>query len=219
MNSNIGPRSIILNGIDTDFFCPADGDTRDDERAFRLLFVGNLTERKGADLLEPIMRKLGPGFELHYTLGLRTKDPLSTAPNMHPMGRLSAEELRQAYRDADALLFPTRLEGFGYAAAEAIACGTPVIATDCSAVPEVVQSGHTGVLCAADDIDGFARAAKMLSSDPALLHEMGQNARADALDRFSLTRMSAEYDQLLGTLVDEQETARLEQKSVRKMLG
>jgi starch synthase len=190
----------ILNGIDTDFFCPGDRRRRTSGEIFRLLFVGNLTERKGADLLAPIMRELGSGFELHYTGGLRTKHVKPPTPNMHATGRLSNEALRQAYRDADALLFPTRLEGFGYAAAEAMSCGTPVIASNASAIPEVVDHGVTGLLCPVDDVQAFIKAAKTLKQDEALHNLMGTQARNSAAQRFRLAAMSEAYASELAAL-------------------
>ncbi|MGB8275238.1 MAG: glycosyltransferase family 4 protein, partial [Alphaproteobacteria bacterium] len=155
---------VILNGIETDFFTPG-GESRTIRRKdpVKLLFVGNLTRRKGADILPEIMGRLGPGYELHYTSGLRTRDPFRDLPGMRPLGRLGREQLRDAYRGADLLLFPTRLEGFGYAAAEAMACGTPVVTSNSSSMPEVVEDGVTGRLCPVDDADAFAAAVRELS--------------------------------------------------------
>ncbi|MDH3916914.1 MAG: glycosyltransferase family 4 protein [Rhodospirillales bacterium] len=191
---------IIFNGIDTDFFCPhapsdpaTQGDRDGGLRPFGLLFVGNLSRRKGADLLPDIMAKLGPGFELRYTLGMRGGDPFSRLPGMTPLGRLSRTELRNAYRQADALLFPTRFEGFGYAAAEAMACGTPVIASACSSLPELVEDRVTGKLCPVDDTDAFVAAIRALAADRDELHAMGERARSAAVDKFALDRWAKEY--------------------------
>jgi len=194
---------VIYNAIDTDFFSPKKTAIRAPESSrVRLLFVGNLSHRKGADLLPNIMKELGEGYELHYTRGLRTKDPFKAVPNMIPLGRLSQEQVRQAYRDADLLLFPTRLEGFGYAAAEAMACGTPVVATACSSLPELVEDGVTGRLCPADDTMAFANAIRDLTSDPKKLTEMGQQARAKAEKCFSMQRMLEKYLDLFCRLLD-----------------
>lgn len=198
-----GPRAhVIPHGIETDFFCPGpDPEQQPEDRPARLLFVGNLTRRKGADLLPRIMSSLGPGYELRYTAGLRTRDPFAGAPGMTPLGRLTREELRDEYRRADLLLFPTRFEGFGYAAAEALACGTPVVATHCSALPEVVDDRVTGRLCDIDDVEGFAAAIRDLMNDKAALRDMGRKARAVAMDRFSLREMSLKYCDLLDSLI------------------
>jgi alpha-maltose-1-phosphate synthase len=114
--------------------------------------------------------------------------------------QLSLPQLRDAYRDADALLFPTRLEGFGYAAAEAMACGIPVIATNGSSLPEVVSHGRSGILCAIDDIRAFAAAARQLAENPPLRARMAQNARAEAVTHFSIATMGEAYSKMLARL-------------------
>lgn len=196
--------AVIHNGIDTSFFCPASAPAAPDftRRPVRLLFVGNLIRRKGADLLPRIMSKLGPGYELHYTSGLRAKRKFVASPNMKPMGRLDREQVLQAYRWADMLLFPTRLEGFGYAAAEAMACGIPVVASDTTALPEVVTDGVTGRLCPVDDVGAFVEAIRSLAGHPDQLAAMAQNARTVVLERFTLDSMVRKYISLFSALLD-----------------
>lgn len=197
-----GPAAtVILNGIETDYFTPESPAPRADGRPFGLLFVGNLSRRKGADLLPAIMARLGPGFELSYTRGLRTDDPFAGVAGMRPLGRLSQDELRDAYRAADALLFPSRLEGFGYAAAEAMACGTPAVVAASSALPELIDDGVDGRLCPVDDVEAFAAAIRDLAADADKLAEMGRRARAKAADKFSLDAMVKQYITLFEKLI------------------
>ena len=196
------PATVILNGIETDYFTPPETPApRADGRPFGLLFVGNPSRRKGADLLPAVMDRLGPGFELRYTIGLRSDDPFAGVAGMRRLGRLSQDELRAAYRDADALLFPSRLEGFGYAAAEAMACGTPAVVAASSALPELIDDGVDGRLCPVDDVDAFAAAIRDLAADPGALAEMGRRARAKAVDKFSLDAMAAQYVALFERLL------------------
>jgi glycosyltransferase involved in cell wall biosynthesis len=191
---------VVPNGMDTDFYSPAPPEKAPRHGPFRLLFVGNLSRRKGADLLRPIMERLGPGYELHYTLGLRGGRPLPQAPNMRPLPSLTNAELRNEYRAADALLFPSRLEGFGYGAAEALACGTPVIASRGSSLPEIIQHGVTGLLCDSGDVAGFAAAARELAADRQRLMRFSRAARQQAVGRFSLPAMAGGYDRVFAEL-------------------
>lgn len=189
---------VIPNGIETDYYCPgAEPKPSLGNRPVRLLFVGNLIRRKGADLLPKIMAALGPGYELRYTSGLRTRDTLSGKPGMVSLGRLTREQLREEYRKADLLLFPTRFEGFGYPAAEAMACGTPVVTTRCSSLPELVEDGVTGRLCPVDDVRALADAVAELSRDENALRAMGIKARSVAVSRFSMSVMAQRYAALL----------------------
>lgn len=176
---------VIPNGIDLEG--PFQFTERTSPRkTFRLLFVGNWSARKGVDLLAPIMTLLGENFELLYTGSPSGK----TSANMHAVGKPeSTTELVTLYQEADALLFPSRLEGFGLVALEAQACGLPVIATRGSALPEVVEDRATGLLCPQDDIQAFAGAARKLAMTPGLWLEMRQAARKRVESRFSLDAM------------------------------
>lgn len=198
-----GPKPrVILNGIDTKFFTPPEGGKEPlGKRPVRLLFVGNLTRRKGVDMIAPIMTALGPGFELEYAVGLRTVDALTGMQNVRSLGRLNHNDVRDAYRRADLLLFPTRLEGLPLVAMEAMACGTPVVASDNSALPEVITDRVNGRLCALDKPGAFAQAIRQLADDPSETERLAHAARQAAVDNFDLDRMVQEYCELFASLV------------------
>ena len=193
---------VIRNGIDTKFFTPPEtGREPLAGRQMRLLFVGNLTRRKGVDLIPGILGSLGPGFKLDYAIGLRTEEALEDLPNARSLGRLDKEAVREAYRRADLLLFPTRLEGLPLVAIEAMACGTPVIASNTGPLPEVVKDGESGVLCDLDQHAKFVSAIRRLQKDPGLLLRLGENARRKAENSFSIERMVDDYIMLFEELL------------------
>ena len=70
----------------------------------------------------------------------------------------------QLYNAVDVLVAPSLYEGFGITPAEAMACGTPVIASNTTALPEVV--GNAGILVPPTDIQAIAAAIKRLQQDP-----------------------------------------------------
>jgi glycosyltransferase involved in cell wall biosynthesis len=90
------------------------------------------------------------------------------------LGRLSEKELIDEYQKCDALLFPSRFEGFGYVALEAMSCGKPVVATDSSSIPEVVENGVSGLLCPIDDIEAFVNACSQLEENKELCVKTGE---------------------------------------------
>ena len=176
---------VIHNWVDSTVFTPCTA--RAPHSPFRLLFVGSMQKRKGVDLLDRIMRTLGEGYELRCTCAPNILPRFfSEETNVVALGRMNSEkDLARVYNDCDALLFPSRLEGFGLVALEAQACGTPVITTDGSALPEVVKNGITGFLCPQDDIDAFAQSARLLQADSELWQVMHQAARTHAQENFN----------------------------------
>lgn len=196
-------RVTIYNFVDPEFFYPAHKNAYSRARPFRMLYVGNLSRRKGADLLLPIMEKLGKNFRLTTTTRLRDSLAKLDNYNIHTCGKLSSLDLVKAYQIADALLFPSRFEGFGYVALEAMACGTPVIASNNSSIPEVVQHGKTGILCQTDDIDAFVEACRILRNDPLKLAAYGAAARKRAVSFFSERKILRQYIDLYNSLLSK----------------
>jgi glycosyltransferase involved in cell wall biosynthesis len=88
---------------------------------------------------------------------------LGLTNNVRRLGRVPAEELDALFRDAVALVYPSTYEGFGLPLVEAMAVGCPVIASDRTALPEVV--GEAGILLDPDDVDGWADAMLRLLDD------------------------------------------------------
>lgn len=189
---------VVYNGIDTDLFRPQG--TRPAAPPFRLLFVGNRTRRKGADLLDSLLVELGPGYELWYTGGQRADEVPVHALNARALGPLSVAGLVHAYNSCHALVFPSRLEGFGLAVAEAMSCGLPVVATQAASLPELVVEERGGLLCPVDDVAALAAAVRRLAAQPSLAQDMGTFNRARAEELFSFRRMAAAYRDLYARL-------------------
>ena len=98
------------------------------------------------------------------------------------LGRVDEADLRALYSAAECFTFPSLLEGFGLPVLEAMACGCPVVASDRTAVPEVV--GEAGLTADPEDIDGFADAVREILRDGDLAQRLRSAGRARA-DRFS----------------------------------
>ncbi|HKT31702.1 MAG TPA: glycosyltransferase family 4 protein [Gammaproteobacteria bacterium] len=196
------PMQVIYNGVDTDRWQAGNRQRRAHE-PFRLLYVGGWKRLKGVDLLAPIMRELGNGFELRYTGGTAAaRDRRDWPNNMHDIGRLQSDPaVIAAMQEADALLFPSRSEGFGLVAAEAMACGLPVIAVQASSMPEIVADGVTGILCRQDDVVMFANAARTLAHDGTLRGKISQQARALASQKFSMDAMCSAYEKVYAACI------------------
>ena len=188
------PMQVIHNGVDTTTFRPGTR-LRQAGEPFRLIYVGSWMARKGVDLLAPIMRELGEGFELHYTGGpAAAKDKADMPTNMIDIGRLNGDAaVLAAMQDTDALLFPSRSEGHPLVAIEAMACGLPIIGMRGSSVAEAVTDGESGLLCARDSVMELVVAARGLASDPQCCAAMATAARKAAIARFSEDPMVTAY--------------------------
>ncbi|NTU79962.1 MAG: glycosyltransferase family 4 protein [Chloroflexales bacterium] len=200
--------TLIFDGIDTDVFVPTPGLARRDDGLppsdgrIRLLFVGNRTRRKGFELLPRIMDLLPADYVLYYTGGFQGRETAPPHPRMVPIGSPDRAGLVAAYQSSDILLFPSRLEGFGIAPAEALACGRPVVTTNISALPEVVDDGDNGFLVARDDVPGYAERVRALGEDAALRRRFGEHGREKVVKSFGYDQLGngfrALYERLLG---------------------
>lgn len=192
---------VLYNGVDEAIFRPADNPVND-TKTIRVLFSGNFTRRKGAHWLPAIASLLEPGIVIYYTSGLRgTAWPVRSCSNMKPLGSIRPEHMPALYQSHDILLAPSVREGFGLSIAEAMACGIPVVASNCSSIPELVDDGMGGFLCEIGDVQSFAEKLNLLASSRQLRQEMGEYNRAKVEKMFSLSRMVSKYQQLFSSIL------------------
>lgn len=189
------PVKVIYNGVDVNQFTPA-YPSRSASNDFRVLFSGNLNMRKGAYWLPSIAQYLGKNNRIYYTQGLRGRKRLISNSKLQPIGPVPFEDMAGCYRQMDILVFPSVREGFGMAIAEAMSCGLPVVASNCSAIPELIDDGKGGFLCPVGDVKAFAEKINFLADSPTLRREMGEYNRAKVEKLFTLDRMVKEYQDL-----------------------
>ncbi len=150
-----------------------------------LLAVGSVQPRKNLIRLlraYAMLREQQPGFQLQlvivgrqlwlYKEILREIKQQNFAADVIVTGYASDEDLPALYRSAVALVYPSLFEGFGLPPLEAMACGTPVITSDCSSLPEVV--GKAAILVNPYEEADLAQAIWKLTNDPALRAQLRQ---------------------------------------------
>ncbi|MCX5918219.1 MAG: glycosyltransferase family 4 protein [Deltaproteobacteria bacterium] len=186
----------VANGLDTDFFQPGNGTPR---KVDRLLFVGNTDDPK-----KGILYLLRAMAYLPEKITLRIVDDGAPAKSFAPdlvkklglgrrvafTGKLSAEALREEYRSAQVTVVPSLYEGFGLPAAEAMACGTPVVATTAGALPEVVGEEGTGILVPPRDARALAQGIEQALEDEGRRGKMGKAGRERVESLFSWRRVA-----------------------------
>jgi glycosyltransferase involved in cell wall biosynthesis len=126
--------------------------------------------------------------------------------------RKDPQDVAMYYQAADLYLHPARADTFPNTVLEALACGTPVIATAVGGIPEQVKTlgnaaAPTGVLVPPGDAEAMAAAIVRLLSAPSLLCELSRNAAADARERFDLNLQVDRYVQWYEQILQQRGAA------------
>ncbi|MFL5738440.1 MAG: glycosyltransferase family 4 protein [Actinomycetota bacterium] len=195
--------STITNGTDADAFRPSDEDGVSVKAALGFdryaLYVGGLVPRKCPDIVLEAAAELddvpivfvGDG-PMRSRLARRAKE-LGVADRVALLGGLPPSELGEIYREADVLVLPTVSDTFPLVALEAMACGTPVIASRVSGLPEMVEDWQTGFLVKPGDIGQLAMGIRFLTGDAALRDRMGANGRRRVVAGFRWPLVAERY--------------------------
>jgi GalNAc-alpha-(1->4)-GalNAc-alpha-(1->3)-diNAcBac-PP-undecaprenol alpha-1,4-N-acetyl-D-galactosaminyltransferase len=162
-----------------------------------VMAMGRLHPQKGFDLLLPAFAQIQSKYpDWHLTIlgegpmraeleALRVR--LGLVDRVHFLG--SVKNVDAHLRQADLFVMPSRFEGFPMALCEAMACGLPILATDCLSGPrDIIREGIDGILVPIEDIDALAAGLDRLMGDPAQRQQLAQ-AAPQVLERFGLERV------------------------------
>lgn len=150
-----------------------------------LSVFARLTRRVDARLL-----LVGDGPEL--ASAMRLAGELGVSSRVEAMG--AQQDVIALLSAADLFLLPSAQESFGLAAAEAMACEVPVVASRVGGLPEVIEHGVTGFLHSPDDLEGMSESAVALLSDTALHNRIATAARRSITERFCVDRVVPMYE-------------------------
>lgn len=214
-----GKNHVVFAGVDVERFRPLPGRTYE-----TVVYVGRLLPHKGINyLIEAVdatieLRVIGRPWEPHLeaTRGaeyLQLLRKLAHGKRVRFITDADDRRLLQEYNAALAVVLPSVYtdvfgmhhpipELFGLTLVEAMACATPVIATDVGALPEVVEDGVTGFLVPPNDARALADRIRWLRQHPEQARRMGERGRARVRERFTweavARRCLAIYRQALG---------------------
>ncbi|MDH4367607.1 MAG: glycosyltransferase, partial [Dehalococcoidia bacterium] len=191
---------VVYNGIDTEIYSVNEEASRNRDG---LIMVANTDDRKKGVLYLLQALKLLKDDRIKLTIvddaarhssyiedvgplpsyGSKLVGELNLDGLVHFTGRLTREQLAQHYAAAQIAVVPSLYEGFGIPAAEAMACGAPVIATTGGALPEVV--GDAGMLVPPANADALAAAIRHLLNDKQAQHQMSKAGKKRVKEQFS----------------------------------
>ena len=203
--------AVVENGVDTATFRRLP-DVQP-ERG-RILFVGDSEDRnKGFRYLLLALQRLEPSSHLVVVQRSWSKRSPPLARELGLEGRvtfldsLTTEELVREYNRAQLLVSPSLYEGFGLPAAEALASGTPVVATTTGAMRELVEDGLSGLLVPPGQVQPLAEAIGTLLRDPERCRRMGKAGARRIRERFSWRRAAEQMTALYNEVRGRQEAA------------
>lgn len=182
----------------------------------RILGVGRLVPKKGFDTFVracAVLRDAGVAFQAdiagepgeHEPTVRALIDELGLAEHVRLLGPQSPAQLHQLYRQADVFSLACRVtdtgdrDGIPNVMVEAMASGTPVVSTEVSGIPELVQDGENGLLVSPDDPVQLAEAWRRLWDDPALRERLADAGRGTVARDFDGSASAATLAALFGT--------------------
>jgi glycosyltransferase involved in cell wall biosynthesis len=181
---------VIYNGIDTTEFSPSDKVPPLENRL--LAVISRDTAVKGLRYLLEALAILRQKHPLELVVVGSTMGDGVTEKRIHSLGldhhvsftdQINTSELVNQYRQATITVVPSIYEGFGLPAAEAMACGCPVVCTTAGALPEVV--GDAGIMVPPADVKALAHAIDSLMENPDRRNNLAHLGRQRIVEKFN----------------------------------
>lgn len=228
--------AVVPCGVDLDLFQPADKESSRKALGFTdehiILFVGRIEPLKGLDILisaaaqlehEPHVYVLIVGGDKRSQSQVDELQGLASGLGIGQrvcfLGAVDHEKLPLFYNAADIVVMPSYYESFGLVALEAMACGTPVVASRVGGLTSAVNDGETGYLISWRCPEPFAERLDLLLDNEELRRNLGQAAR-EAVERFRWGNVAEAIDNLYRELLAERaESAGAEQRALVASAG
>jgi glycosyltransferase involved in cell wall biosynthesis len=186
------PVEVIPYPVDMSRFKPVAGKTFPPT----ILFVGRVEKRKGADVLlgavPQILAKIPDcRFVFIGSISEDVKTQIAEAsPQVSFLSMIPHEALPEWYQRAAIFVAPSRWDNSPNTIYEAMACGTPVVASRVGGIPEVIDDGVSGLLVSPGDSRALGEAIISLLLDKPRLEKMGQRAYEKALNQYAAEKIS-----------------------------
>jgi glycosyltransferase involved in cell wall biosynthesis len=182
-------------GLDLDHYRPV---SREERSQLRVLFVGGRFAQKGGrDLIEALGPELGRSVELDVVTPSSSVESRA-GMRVHRIGP-GDRRLVHLFQQADVFCLPTRADAVPWVVVEAMACGTPVVASAIGGIPDLLDHGAAGSLVEPGDVDGLRAALGALLDDGSRRASMAAAARRRAEACFDARHQTAKLIDALAS--------------------
>lgn len=189
---------IILNGVADVHDSIIKPNIKINKNYINIGFIGRLDYQKGFDIIEPLFRNLGADNVKLYVIGEAergSKNIYSKCENITYLGWVDNKEIDSYIKMFDAVIVPSRHEGFGLIMLEVMRNSKPLIVSNRTSLPEIVIDGYNGYIFDLDNTDN--QLTNIITKlDKKSLVKMGENARNVYLSNFTVDRFANEITQL-----------------------
>ncbi len=174
--------------------------------------IGNVSWKKGFENGLLAIKKLKEAVpDIKYQIVGRDDKQSSLTRMVKDFGLTDTVDLLGEVRDVRLCLDnwsiyfqPSLTEGFGLAVLEAMSYAKPIVASNVGGIPELIESGVTGLLVDPEQIDSMANALSQLINTPSLAQELGLNAAKTASEKFNCEKMIQDHEKLYTSILETQ---------------
>ena len=206
--------SLIMNAVDTEKYFPDSilrGYARKGiglaENLFIILFVGRIEKAKGPERLLnciPFLKKAKCSFHIFFAGDGTYKRYLEKVvkskhynANVTFLGHVPHEKMPYFYNAADVMVLPSETEGVPMVILEALACGTPVIASNVGSISDIVFNGVNGIVL--DDLSPEKLASAIINT---IFNKISQNNIANSVKKFSARSFIKSFDNIISNVIN-----------------
>ncbi len=172
----------------------------------KIISVGSMSHVKGHDILIKawaIIHNKFPEYSLHiygsekencnYLKELIADNRLQHTVSLHT----PEKDIRKRYIESAICILPSRVEGFGMVLIEAMACGTPCIATACEGPMDIITHGQDGIIVSVDNVNDLSEAIALLLSDAKKLQQYSV-AACNSSKKYSIEHIMGKWNKLIN---------------------